>query len=132
MPRAERNAVRFVRAVVSGAEPRRGEEGVEAAGVFLSAGELGLLVTQGVLEDDGRPRPEGRSWLKRHLLDADAFAAQHRTEVTTQEGLSSNRPACAGDDNIGAAAKIRESRKAYPVRVIELQDSKTGLTHRIF
>lgn len=90
MPRGERDAVRFVRAVLSGAEPRTGEAGAEAAAVFLPAGKLQELVSQGVLEADGRPRREARSWLKRQLLEADAFAAQHRTEVVTSEGLKLN------------------------------------------
>lgn len=88
--RARPAAQRFVRAVLAGAECRRGTDGVEAAGAFLAEAEFGDLVAAGVLFDDGRPRREARSWLKRQMLDEDAFAAQHRTETVTPLGLHIN------------------------------------------
>lgn len=90
MRRAESRMQRFVRAAIAGAEPRVGEGGIESAGVFLPTDELDLLVAQGVLEADGRPRREARGWLRRQFLDADAFAAQHRTEAVTRDGLRLN------------------------------------------
>ena len=90
MSRTRPAGQRFVRAVVAGAESRRGSGGVEAAGVFLPDAELRDLAEAGVLFDDGRPRPEARGWLKRQMLDEDAFAAQHRTEATTPQGLRLN------------------------------------------
>lgn len=90
MPRAEKIALRFVRAILAGAEPRAGEGGIEAAGVFLADASVRALVAEGVLEADGRPRPEARTWLRRQLLEADAFAAQHRIEVSTGDGVRLN------------------------------------------
>lgn len=81
---------RLVRALLAGAELRRGEESVEAAGVVLAEAAFRDLVSDGVLADDGRPRPEARSWLKRQMLDEDAFAAQHRLETVSPEGLKLN------------------------------------------
>lgn len=90
MRRADRTALRFVRAVIAGAEVRRDAEVMEAAGVVLSEDGLCALIADGVLCDDGRPLPEARSWLKRQLLDEDAFASQHRLETVTPEGLRLN------------------------------------------
>jgi hypothetical protein len=90
MRRTSAAAQRFVRAVMAGAEVRRGEGAVEAAGVLLDDAEFWGLVADGVLSDDGRPMPEARGWLKRQMLDVDAFAAQHRTETVTREGLRLN------------------------------------------
>ncbi|RYE78480.1 MAG: hypothetical protein EOP19_21435, partial [Hyphomicrobiales bacterium] len=90
MPRASGEAQRLVRALLAGAEFRRGEGAVEAAGVTLPEAEFRALVAEGVLGDDGRPRPEARSWVKRQMLDDDAFAAQHRTEAVTAEGMRIN------------------------------------------
>ena len=83
-------AQRFVRAMLAGAEIRRDETGVEAAGVVLTEEAYRTLVTDGVLADDGRPRPEARAWVKRQMLDDDAFAAQHRIETVTPQGLRLN------------------------------------------
>jgi hypothetical protein len=90
MQRPSKTAQRFVKAVISGAEPRACAEGVEAAGVLLAAAELHDLAAAGVLAEDGRPMPEARTWLKRQMIDEDVFAAQHRTEVTTAAGLRLN------------------------------------------
>lgn len=87
---SSRASQRLVRALLAGAELRRGEENVEAAGVVLAETAFRDLVAAGVLADDGRPRPEARGWLKRQMLDEDAFAAQHRLEVATGEGLKLN------------------------------------------
>jgi hypothetical protein len=88
--RADRTALRFVKAVIAGAEVREAGDGVEAAGAALSVDALRALVADGVLRTDGRPLPETRGWLKRQLLDEDAFAAQHRLELVTPEGLRLN------------------------------------------
>jgi len=79
-----------VRALLAGAELRRDGETVEVAGVVVAKGAFGSLVADGVLSDDGRPRPEARSWLKRQMLDEDAFAAQHRLEAVSPQGLTLN------------------------------------------
>lgn len=49
-----------------------------AAGVALGGEVFAGLVSAGVLDATGRPRPEARAWLKRRLLDEGAFQAQHR------------------------------------------------------
>ena len=81
---------RLVRALLAGAELRRNKGSLEAAGVVLADSAFRELVADGVLGDDGRPRPEARNWLKRQMLDEDAFAAQHRLETVTSEGLRLN------------------------------------------
>jgi len=95
---AERRAVRFVRAVIGAGEAARQPGGQYAAKagertVALEAGEVRDLVARGVLrEDDGacRATAEALSWLKRQLLDEDAFAAQHRTDVRGPGGTVVN------------------------------------------
>jgi hypothetical protein len=88
--RASGTALRFVRAVLAGAEIRRSEDGVEAAGVQLANEALRALVVHGVLGDDGRPLAPARGWVRRQMLDEDAFAAQHRVEMVSPEGLRLN------------------------------------------
>ena len=55
----------------------------------LPAVDVRELVAQGVLRADAgtcRATAEARSWLRRQMLDDDAFAAQHRTEVRSADG----------------------------------------------
>lgn len=90
MTRREPARVRFVRAVRSGAAVHDCDGDVEAAGVRLGRDQLASLVSDGVLQADGSARAETRYWLKRQLLDEAAFAAQHRIEAVTAEGLRVN------------------------------------------
>ncbi len=90
MSRPERPALRFVRAVLAGAEVSGDDVAKLAAGVRLALPAFQQLVSAGVVNAEGRPRPEARSWLKRQLLDADAFAAQHRVEMQQADGIRIN------------------------------------------
>lgn len=90
MKRAERAPLRFVRAVLAGAEVNSDDAGAVAAGVRLDAAAFAQLVSSGVVNAEGRPRPEARSWLRRQLLDAEAFAAQHRVEMQQADGTRIN------------------------------------------
>lgn len=90
MRKASATAQRFVRAMLAGAEMRRSDTGIEAAGVTMTEEAFRALVADGVLADDGRPLPEARGWVKRQMLDDDAFAAQHRVEAVTPQGLRLN------------------------------------------
>lgn len=61
----------------------------EGAGATLPVDEVAALVSMGVLEatpDGCRAGPLTAGWLKRDLLDEDAFAAQHRIEARGTEG----------------------------------------------
>jgi hypothetical protein len=78
MRRAEPSREGFVRAVLAGAEPQVLQDGCTAAGVVLGGEAFAGLVSAGVLDAAGHPRPEARAWLKRRLLDEGAFQAQHR------------------------------------------------------
>lgn len=93
MPRADGRAVRFVRALVSGAEAAREGDVFRAGEVKLRGAEVAALVSAGVLRERGGicvAAPEARSWLKRALLDADAHAAQHRIEAPGPDGAVVN------------------------------------------
>lgn len=90
MARPDSTTMRFVRAVLAGAEVDLDDACAVAAGVRLPDAALQRLVSAGVLASDGRPRPEARSWLRRQMLDADGFAAQHRHETTDADGTRLN------------------------------------------
>lgn len=87
---ASRARQRFVRALLAGAELRRHDDGVEAAGVAIGLEVFRALVADGVLDHMGRARPEARSWLRRQICEEDAFAAQHRLETVAADGLRLN------------------------------------------
>ncbi len=92
MKRAEREAVRFVRAVLAG-EGRRAGDMFVAGEARLTAASVRQLVADGVLACRGpvcAATGEARGWLRRRLLEADAFAGQHRDEVTASDGLRIN------------------------------------------
>jgi hypothetical protein len=94
MPAVERRAVRFVRALLPAATARLQSSGdFVVGGVTLGANAVRELISAGVLSGDAescRASPEARGWLKRQLLDEDAFAAQHRLEARTPEGAVLN------------------------------------------
>ena len=97
MPGPSRRAIRFVRcllpsgaAVTDGAVFRCERDG---RGATLEAAEVRELISAGVLDGDAsvcRTRPEAVQWLKRALLDEDAFAAQHRLAAPAPEGATLN------------------------------------------
>jgi hypothetical protein len=61
--------------------------------VVLPAAEVRALVAAGVLAGDAgscRATPDARGWLKRQMLEADAFAAQHRIEAKRPDGVVLN------------------------------------------
>ena len=81
-------ALRFVRCLLPEGEATVTGEGFVAARdgrqVTLPVAEVRALIASGVLDGDAttcRARPEAGQWLKRAMLDADAFAAQHRVTV---------------------------------------------------
>lgn len=90
---ATNRARRFVRRLLTtGSAWREGDlvrVGAEGAGATLPVGEVEALVSAGVLEataEGCRPGPLTAGWLKRELLEEDAFAAQHRIETRGAEG----------------------------------------------
>lgn len=93
MPRADSEAIRFVRALLSagGARAEAGAFVVETARgpVRLGAGDVRRLIADGVLAGDAggcRASKETRGWLKRAMLDGDSFTAQHLRLVPTRDG----------------------------------------------
>jgi hypothetical protein len=93
MQRADSRAIRFVRALLP-------DRSVAAAGDTFAIGDIRLpankvreLISAGILAGDSMrcgPTREARTWLKRVLLDAEAFAAQHRIEVPTNDAATLN------------------------------------------
>jgi hypothetical protein len=86
-------ARRFVRRLLAaGSAQREGElmrVGAEGAGATLPVGEIEALASAGVLEatpEGCRSSPLTAGWLKRALLEEDAFAAQHRIEARGTAG----------------------------------------------
>lgn len=88
MQRPSKAALRFVRALLPDGVARVGDEvfAVEHDGrqVSLAAGEVQGLASLGVLDADAgtcRANRGTAQWLKRQMLEEDAFAAQHRVEA---------------------------------------------------
>jgi hypothetical protein len=84
----------FVRGLLAGGEASRtGEAYALPDGQSAEADTVVGLLAEGVLSGGAshcRANSETRAWLKRSLLDADAFAAQHRVVVTRVSGESVN------------------------------------------
>lgn len=97
MRRPSKAALRFVRALLpDGVATREGEAfALERDGrpVSLPAGEVRALVSLGVIDADAagcRANRGTAQWLKRQLLEEDAFAAQHRVAGRGADGALLN------------------------------------------
>lgn len=95
--RARKPAFRFVRALLAASESIRDGDGFRVAtptgAVVLPAAEVRALQADGVIGGDGRRAvalPGTGQWLKRQMLEADAFAAQHREVAPGPEGVTLN------------------------------------------
>jgi len=95
--RARKPALRFVRALLAAAEAVRDGDNFRvvttSGAVLLAAGDVRALQAEGVLGGDARRAlvlPGTAQWLKRQMLEADAFAAQHREEAPGPEGTVLN------------------------------------------
>lgn len=94
MLRVSRRAARFVRALVAGGVGMREGEAFFALAadgrrVSLDGADVAVLQSAGVLLGNGlrcSAASEARNWLRRSLVEADGFAAQHRMAVRTAEG----------------------------------------------
>lgn len=84
----------FVRGLIAGHEGRRaGEQYRLDDGSSAQADIVAAMIADGSLSGDAarcRASGETRAWLKRALLDADAFAAQHRVSSRHPEGGTIN------------------------------------------
>ncbi|MBN9310530.1 DUF6456 domain-containing protein [Devosia sp.] len=114
MSRPSRTTLRFVRALLGVAEARRGGETFSVAAdettIALAVAEVRALVAHGAIDGDAeacRANAGTTQWLKRQLLEADAFAAQHRIEGPGPDGALLNlaesplaRLATAGADGV--------------------------------
>lgn len=116
MRSAERPAVRFVRMLVSGAEARPDGGGRfrvgGAGGTRLSDGEVRALVSAGLLTQQGnglRATPEARMWLRRQLVESDAFSAQHRLEGRRADGTLFN----VAESPLGRLASTANGQPAF-------------------
>jgi hypothetical protein len=97
MQRPSKAALRFVRALLPDGVAR-GTDGVFAVerdgrAVSLAAHEVRTLASLGVVDADVsrcRANRGTAQWLKRQLLDEDAFAAQHRIEGRDTDGTVLN------------------------------------------
>ncbi len=93
MRRPSRSALRFVRALLPDGEGRLVDDAFVAEGLGLAVAEVRELASQGVLCAEAArcwPLAETSQWLKRQMLDADAFAAQHRIEARAPDGTALN------------------------------------------
>ena len=97
MRRPSKAALRFVRALLPDGVAKRAAEvfTIERDGreVSLASGEVLALASLGVIETDAAGCCANRDtaqWLKRQLLDEDAFAAQHRIEACGADGTVLN------------------------------------------
>lgn len=97
MARASKATLRFVRALIGGeGATREGDVFATVAlgiRVTLPASEVRDLAAHGAIDGDDRSCHANvgtTQWLKRQLLDADAFAAQHRVEAPAPGGATLN------------------------------------------
>jgi hypothetical protein len=98
MQPASRRAIRFVRALLPAYSATLLPAGHFATRsgdltATLPASEVRALIAEGVLQGTGGvcgAAGGARSWLRRQLLDVDAFAAQHRQEVQLADGTIVN------------------------------------------
>jgi len=97
MQRARKPVLRFVRALLAAGRAGREGENYRVAtatgAALLGAAEVRELQAQGVLGGDAQMAvvlPDTAQWLKRQLLEADAFAAQHREPAAGPEGMVLN------------------------------------------
>lgn len=95
--RVRKPVLRFVRALLAAGEAERQGSGFQVTtptgAVLLAAEEVRTLQADGVLGGDSRQAtvlPGTAQWLKRQLLEADAFAAQHREAVAGPDGAVLN------------------------------------------
>lgn len=95
--RARKPVLRFVRALLATAVAvREGESfrvATPAGAVLLAFDEVRTLQADGVVGGDMRRAivlPGTAQWLKRQMLEADAFAAQHRVVAPGPEGSARN------------------------------------------
>jgi hypothetical protein len=95
--RVRKPVLRFVRALLAAGAAERDEAGFRVAtvgGAVLLPGDEGrALQADGVIGGDARRAvvlPGTAQWLKRQMLEADAFAAQHREEVPGPDGVALN------------------------------------------
>jgi hypothetical protein len=95
--RARKPVLRFVRALLAVGEAASEGDGFRVAtpagAALLAADEVRALQAAGVLGGDSgyvTMLPGTAQWLKRQMLDADAFAAQHREEVPGPAGTVLN------------------------------------------
>lgn len=97
MQRPSKAALRFVRALLTeGQATRDGDRftvGRDGRCVSVAADEVRKLVSLGVLDATGTSccaNAGSGQWLKRQMLDEDAFAAQHRIELRQADGTTLN------------------------------------------
>lgn len=93
MRRPGKAELRFVRALLGGAVAQRDGESFVAGEARLEAGAVRALAAEGVVSCDVsgcRAAPGTRQWLKRQMIEADAFAAQHRVERHEADGTIRN------------------------------------------
>jgi len=95
--RTRKPVLRFVRALLAAGEAVRDGDGfcvpTPSGAARLDADEVRPLQAEGVLGGDGQrvtPLPGTAQWLKRQMLEADAFAAQHRDMSVGPEGVALN------------------------------------------
>lgn len=92
MPR-ETRLIRFVRALAGDAAMRVGERYVIASGESAEARDVLELIAAGAIAGDAqscRANAETKGWVRRAMLDADAFAAQHRQQTTLPDSTIVN------------------------------------------
>lgn len=95
--RARKPVLRFVRALLPAGEAANEGDGFVVAtptgAARLDAGEVRALQADGVVGGDAHHvtvLPGTAQWLKRQMLEADAFAAQHRNEQPGPDGTVLN------------------------------------------
>lgn len=120
MQQASKAVLRFVRALLRAGPVTVAAEGkvsIEGDGgiVSLAAAEVEALISAGIIAGDGkicRPTPETRAWLRRQMLDADAFAAQHRIEAPTTDGAVIN----LAESPLALLSRARDGEPAFLAR----------------
>lgn len=117
MARAERGAVRFLEALVGGAEGRSDYDGAFITTgkqpVQLSEAEVRKLASAGLLRIDSaglcRVTEEARNWLLRRQQEFDGFSRQHRLRARDRDGTERN----LAESPLGRLAAVRQGESPF-------------------
>lgn len=134
MKRPGRAAQRFVRQLLGGEAAVREGEVFRVGAARLPVAEVEALASAGVLrcaDGDCVAMPEAKAWLRRAMVEADGFAAQHR--VMAADGLRNlaDSPLARLAQATGGEAAFLERHQVEAGERVRLWAEKARLSPRL-